>query len=96
MLLMRNLKFHQYYKEQLQLKFADTEPNYEMLITKADDSLYITKELKQWFSHAGVAKILSIEEVGRKPRNTMVTCPISQSYTDIRNTITYRFHSKGW
>ncbi len=73
MLLMRNLKFHQYYKEQLQLKFADNEPNYEMLIAKADDSLDITKSLKQWFSTAGVTKILTIEEVSRKPRNTMVS-----------------------
>lgn len=73
MLLMRNLKFHQYYKEQLQLKFADNEPNYEMLIAKADDSLDITKSLKKWFSIAGVTKLLTIEEVARKPRNTMVS-----------------------
>jgi hypothetical protein len=93
---MRNLKFHQYYKEQLQLKFADAEPNYEMLIAKADDSLDITKQLKQWFSHAGVAKLLSIEEVGRKPRNTMVSFPMSPLFSIIRNAITYRSHFKGW
>ena len=72
MLLLRNLKFNQYYKEQLQLKFDGNEPNYEMLISKADDSMDITKQLKKWYSHAGVAKILTVEEVGRKPKNTMV------------------------
>jgi hypothetical protein len=74
-LLLRNLKFHQYFQDNMQLKFADVEPNYEMLITKADDSLDITKELKLWYSNAGVSKILTIEEVGRKARNTMVSNP---------------------
>ena len=95
MLLMRNLKFHQYYKDQLQLKFADAEPNYEMLISKADDTLDITKALKQWYSRAGAIKILTIEEVSRKPKNTMVSKFI-QSFTCIHNSFIFRFHFKAW
>ena len=47
-LLIKNLKFTGSYKGQLQLAFADPDPNHEMLISRADESLDITKKLKKW------------------------------------------------
>jgi hypothetical protein len=47
-LLFRNLIFASYFKEKLQLKFADPDPAHEMLITKAPDFLDITKQLRTW------------------------------------------------
>jgi hypothetical protein len=47
-LLIKNLKFSGYYKGQLQLAFADADPCHELLITKADESLEVTKKLKKW------------------------------------------------
>jgi hypothetical protein len=47
-LLIKNLKFTGYYKGQLQLAFSDPDPCHEMLISKADESLDVTKKLKKW------------------------------------------------
>jgi hypothetical protein len=47
-LLIKNLKFSGYYKDQIQLVFADADPAHELLITKADESLDVTKRLKKW------------------------------------------------
>lgn len=48
-LLFRNLTFASYYKDKLQLKFADPDAAHELLITKAPESLAITQSLKKWF-----------------------------------------------
>ena len=50
-LLFKNLAFSSYYKDELQLKFADPDSAHELLITKASEVLDITKTLKSWFVH---------------------------------------------
>ena len=46
--LFKNLIFSSYFKNKMQMKFCDSDPAYELLITKAPDTLEITKQLKQW------------------------------------------------
>ncbi len=71
-MLIRNLKFSSYYQNKLQLAFADSERQLEWLISKAEDSLMITKQLKSWFSAHGCIKMMTIEEIRRRPRDSMV------------------------
>jgi hypothetical protein len=47
-LLFKNLRFSSYYLNKMQLAFADSDPVYEFVISKADESLDITLELKKW------------------------------------------------
>jgi hypothetical protein len=70
--LLRNLKFGSYYQNKLQLAFADSDQQLEWLISKADDSLVITKQLKSWFSTHGCIKMMTIDEIRRRPRDSMV------------------------
>jgi hypothetical protein len=56
----------------MQLGFSDSDGNYDMNISKADDNLDITKKIKAWFSHNGDVKLLTIDDIRRKIRGTMV------------------------
>jgi hypothetical protein len=56
----------------MQLGFSDSDGNYDMNITKADDNSDFTKKIKQWFSQHGDVKTLSIDDIRRKVRGTMV------------------------
>jgi hypothetical protein len=47
-LLFKNIVFSSYYKSKMQLKFADADAAVELLITRAPDSLEITKQLRTW------------------------------------------------
>jgi len=53
-LLFKNLIFTTYYKNVLQLKFAEADSAHELLITKAPDSLDITKQLRTWWVYNNV------------------------------------------
>ena len=68
---MRNVKFNNWFKEKMQLGFADSD-SYDMNITKADDHLDITKRLKIWFSTNVDVKLSSIDDIRRKVRGSMV------------------------
>jgi hypothetical protein len=57
----------------MQLGFSDSDGNYDMNITKADDNSDITKKIKQWYSLHGDVKLLSIDDIRRKVRGTMVS-----------------------
>ena len=70
-LLLRNIKFNSWYKETMQLGFADSD-NYDMNISKADDHLDITKRLKIWFSTNVDVKLSTIDDIRRKVRGSMV------------------------
>lgn len=61
-LLFKNLAFSSYYKDELQLKFADPDSAHELLITKAPDSLEVTKLLKTWFVVCSVWLYRSISD----------------------------------
>jgi hypothetical protein len=71
-LLLKHVKFNGWYKEKMQLGFSDSDGNYDMNISKADDHLDITKKIKTWFSLNGDIKLLTIDEIRRKVRGTMV------------------------
>lgn len=51
-LLFKNITFSSYYKDSLQLKFADPDSAHELLISKAPETLDITKALKTWLAHS--------------------------------------------
>jgi hypothetical protein len=70
-LLLRNIKFNNWYKEKMQLGFADSD-NYDMNIVKADDNLEVTKRLKRWFSTNGDVKLSTLDDIRRKVRGSMV------------------------
>ena len=70
-LLLRNIKFNSWYKEKLQLGFADSD-SLDMNMSKADSNLDITKRLKSWFSSHGDVKLSSIDDIRRKVRGSMV------------------------
>lgn len=46
--LFKNLQFSSYFKNKMQMKFCESDPAYELLITKAPDALEITKQLRLW------------------------------------------------
>jgi hypothetical protein len=71
-LLLKHVKFNGWFKEKLQLGFSDSDGCYDMNITKADDTSDVTKKIKQWFSLHGDVKLLSIDDIRRKIRGTMV------------------------
>ena len=71
-LLLKHVKFNGWFKEKLQLGFSDSDGSYDMNITKADDTSDVTKKIKQWFSLHGDVKLLSIDDIRRKIRGTMV------------------------
>jgi hypothetical protein len=70
-LLLRNIKFNSWYKEKMQLGFAESD-SYDMNMRKADDNLEVTKRLKKWFSVHGDVQLCSIDDIRRKVRGTMV------------------------
>ena len=72
-ILFKNVKFNGYYLSKMQLTFADQDPAHELLISKAIDSLDITKKLKSWYSSNGTTKKLLIDDVAKKPKTTMVS-----------------------
>ena len=70
-LLLRNIKFKGWFKNVMQLGFAESD-SYDMNMTKADDNLDITKNLRTWFSTNGDVKLCTIDDIRRKVRSTMV------------------------
>jgi hypothetical protein len=71
-LLLKHVKFNSWYKTKMQLGFGDSDGNYDMNITKADDNSDFTKKIKQWFSVHCDVTLLSIDDIRRKVRGTMV------------------------
>jgi hypothetical protein len=56
----------------MQLGFSDSDGNYDMNISKADDNSDFTKKNKRWFSLHADVKMLSIDDIRRKVRGSMV------------------------